>query len=75
MQLIGAYVHDDRLGPYVSTLLEKDKRDNMAMLYYRPRGEVKVEEKWIVTHILIPSTRRSGFHSVGFRKWGSKLLS
>ncbi|HEY3852960.1 MAG TPA: hypothetical protein VGO67_01045 [Verrucomicrobiae bacterium] len=51
-QLTGAYVHDDRWGPYVATLFEKNT--NCASLRYLPRGVVKVEEKWVVTHILIP---------------------
>jgi hypothetical protein len=52
MQLIGAYVHDDRLGPYVSTSFENSK--DGALLRYLPRGVLKDEERWIVTHILIP---------------------
>jgi hypothetical protein len=53
-QLMGAYVHDDRWGPYVSTLLQKDKHVDRALLRYLARGIVKKAEEWSVTHILIP---------------------
>ena len=51
-QLMGAYVHDDRWGPYVSAVFEKEQ--DGAWLRYLPRGVVKEEEKWELTHILIP---------------------
>lgn len=51
-QLVGAYIHDDRLGPYVSTLFEND--NGTGRLRFLLRGVIEKEQVWEVSHILIP---------------------
>jgi len=52
-RLMGIYIHDDRWGPYVSTLFEKNAAGR-GQLRFQVRGAIKKEEIWLVTHILIP---------------------
>jgi hypothetical protein len=70
-QLMGAYVHDDRLGPYVSTLLQNNR--NRVVLRYLRRGEMKVEEKWLVTHVLIPVHSKIRLSFGGLREVGIEI--
>jgi hypothetical protein len=51
-QLLGAYIHDDRLGPYVSTVFEND--NGVGKLRFLRRGVIDKEQLWGVSHILIP---------------------
>ena len=53
-QLMGAYVHDDRWGPFVSTMLVKND-DERGKLRFLKRGVIAEEENWIITHVLIPT--------------------
>jgi hypothetical protein len=66
--MLGAYVHDDRWGPYVSTLFEN--KGTNGSLRYLCRGVIKDEENWFVTHVLIPMHAKirlsfSGLQEVG----------
>jgi hypothetical protein len=52
--LVGAYVHDDRYGPYLSITLEDDQK-NISVVKMKidsPQGQI--EETWSLSHILIP---------------------
>ncbi len=53
-QLLGAYVHDDRWGPYVSTELARSD-DGRGQFKFLQRGVIKEEKNWVITHLLIPT--------------------
>jgi hypothetical protein len=70
--LLGAYIHDDRWGPYVSTLLENQA--GQAQLKFLKRGAIQEEEVWQLSHILIPMHVKIRLSFTGLQRAGIEVV-
>ncbi len=50
--MVGLYIHDDRIGPYLTTKIRKRKE---RLLLHLPLSSLGTSETWLLSHILIPT--------------------
>jgi hypothetical protein len=72
--LVGAYVHDDRYGPYLSITLEGDRKNVsfVKMTIDLPQGQI--DETWALSHILIPMHSKIRLSFQGLRDVGTLIV-
>lgn len=72
MELRAVYFHDDRIGPYVRATIGKSSN---SLLFTIPFESGRKEEKWILTHILIPMHPKIRISFAGLREVAKRVVA
>jgi hypothetical protein len=72
LELRAVYFHDDRIGPYVRAIIGKSRN---SLLFTIPFESGRPEEKWILTHILIPMHTKIRISFAGLRQVAKRVVA